>query len=242
MLRGLQSHEAAMRTAPPKTNEQDHARAPKEGAAEYAARELLRVARKFMPSNVSMKNANEEEEEQQQSLPQDLRRVASQVLMRPNTILQEITGTGARKRPSSTPKLVLEEIPAVRRRSSSETRLRDGLLSSSGSRLSPKKPEGKPREDEPEVMPVWQSKESDRPCLVPPLCSGTAQIEADKGFFLWANNIVQEVAQDATTANFSVPRVPGPPPCQFFRSAEAIEPPCMPPPWQSFVPLSPAVR
>lgn len=210
-----------------------------------------------MPASVSMKDLREEEE-QPMSPVQEMRRVASQVLMRPNTLLQEIARDATKRRPSSSSKVVLEEIPASRRnlrRSSSEMLKRSAAdaqltefagLRTAGvagpSRLAPKRVDGILREDEPEVMPVWQSKESDRPCLVPPLCSGTAQIEADKGFFAWANKIVQEVAEDATTANFSVNRVPGPPPVPLPSSAEAIQPPCVPPPWQSFVPVSPSVR
>mmetsp|Transcript_355 Transcript_355/g.993 ORF Transcript_355/g.993 Transcript_355/m.993 type:complete len:395 (-) Transcript_355:99-1283(-) len=257
MLRGLQAHEV-LRSASPKRDEQEYLRSSKEGAAEFAARELMRVARKFMPTSVSLKDLNECDE--QTSLPQEMRRVASQVLMRPNVLFQEIAGGATRRRPLSSSKVLLEDIPASRRcgalrrsssemgflkRSSSDAQLADfaGLQNGdgiAGARLVPRRIDGILREEESEVMPVWQSKESDRPCLVPPLCSGTAQIEADKGFFAWANQIVQEVAEDATTANFTVSRVPGPP-AMLMSTTEAIQPPSIPPPWQSFVPASQAV-
>mmetsp|Transcript_4871 Transcript_4871/g.14150 ORF Transcript_4871/g.14150 Transcript_4871/m.14150 type:complete len:261 (-) Transcript_4871:73-855(-) len=246
MLRTLPSHEA-MRSMNSKREEESPSpmsKPTREGAAEFAARELLRVARKLMPSSVSMKDLHSEEEK---SLPQEMRRVASQVLMRPNALFQEIAG-GANKRRPSTSKALLEELPQGRaggrlwrtssemlKRNASEAQLPDlGMRhSASGTRLSPMKLDSLLREDDSCVTPVWQPKESDRPCLVPPLCAGTAQIKADSGFFAWANKIVQEVAEDATAANFSVTRVPGPPPAPLPSTTEAIQPPCLPPPWQS---------
>mmetsp|Transcript_36623 Transcript_36623/g.101699 ORF Transcript_36623/g.101699 Transcript_36623/m.101699 type:complete len:272 (-) Transcript_36623:20-835(-) len=224
-------------------------RSSKDGPAEMAAREFWRVASKFMPSSYSTMKALEEEAAQdERSFPQEMRRVASQVLMRPNALFQEITG-GATKRRSHS-QVVLEELPPKSRprRAASEMRLRDGPKRSaaeaqlpdfgglrhnvSGPRLVPKRADNLLHDDEPSlVMPVWQAKESDRPCLVPPLCVGTAQIEADRDFFAWANSIVQDVADDATTANFSVARVPGPPPLPPSAPVEAIAPPCAPPPW-----------
>mmetsp|Transcript_9302 Transcript_9302/g.21855 ORF Transcript_9302/g.21855 Transcript_9302/m.21855 type:complete len:236 (-) Transcript_9302:193-900(-) len=222
----------------------------REGPGELAAREIWRVARTFMPTGCIL-------EDEKPAIAEEMRRVASQVLLRPNTLLQELKTGASKRRASASSKILLEEIrPSTRlRRTTSEVRLRDGLKrsasdaqlpecgllqhSASGPGLVPKRADGALRgEDEPELTPVWQAKESDRPCLVPPLCSKTAQIEADSGFFAWANKIVQDVAEEATTANFSVAKVPGPPPLLPFRPVEAIQPPSAPPPWQSSAPVS----
>jgi len=242
MLRGLPSNDA-IGTRMLKSGD---------GPAEFMARELWRVASKFMPSNCSMRDLDEDEEG---SLPQEMHRVASQVLMRPNTIFQDLAGNATRRR-TSTSKVILGEIPHKLRRTHSDTRLREGLKRSAseaqlselglwqpvaGPRLMPKRVDGAFLEGEVDIIPVWQPKQSDRACLVPPLCRGTAQIEAGIDFLAWANKIVQDVAEDATTANFSVARVPGPPPMPLALTVEAIRPPCTPPPWQSFLPLSPAV-
>jgi len=200
--------------------------ATKEGPAEQAARELWRVARKFMPP------MRFREDGEERSLPQEMRRAASQALMRPNSLLRDLAGSAVRPRGA---KPLLEDVAGKRlKRHCSEVRLGDAQKRSSSEAQLLDMARG-PRRDSCDLLgqaPVCQSKESDRACLVPPLCSG-AQLEADNGFFSWANQLVCEVAHDASVANFSVARVPGPPPLPPSTLVDCIRPPCGAPPGHS---------
>lgn len=237
MMLGLRGREAISATLP-----------KQDGPADFAARELIRVARKFIPASISLKDCCDDQEDEL-NLPEELRKVTSQLLLRPTGFLQDVVVAGARKRAASSGKQIREDKqPSHRlRRSTSDTRPRKGSAAEvqpsdlgrplAGPRLTPKRVGGLAREEELDVVPVWQSKESDRPCLVPPLCTGVTQLEADKSFFDWANQIVQDVAEDATSANFSLSRVPGPPPVRLL-GIEAFKAPCSLPPWASQAPTA----